>query len=146
MFWSGRDHGHRREISLPTLANPRRSQSPLFWQWLLNLCPRTSASLVSEAHNKRVMRRNLIKRSSTKQERIVHEVLKELHVPFRHRWIVEGREVDFLLFDTICLEINGHEQDTLKNEILSAKGYTPIHLHNDEVSKETVRHLILKFT
>lgn len=73
-------------------------------------------------------------------------MLKSLHIPFKHRWLVENREVDFLLFDTICLEINGHEQDTLKNEILSAKGYTPIHLHNDEVSIETVTNLIKQIT
>lgn len=88
------------------------------------------------------MRRNLLKSHSTKQERIVHEVLKELHIPFKHRWTIEGREVDFLLFDKICLEINGHEQDTAKNQILADQGYTPLHLHNDEVTKETVTTLI----
>lgn len=71
----------------------------------------------------------------------MHEVLKELRVPFKHRWIIEGREVDFLI-GNVCLEINGHEQDEVKNQILAEKGYVPVHLHNDEVSKETVRNLI----
>jgi len=91
------------------------------------------------------MRYNIIKKSSTKSERIVYEVLKEMKVPFKHRWIVEGREIDFLLFDNICLEINGHDQDTVKNEILAKKGYIPLHLHNSEVTKQKVINLIKTF-
>lgn len=88
------------------------------------------------------MRRNLLPKHSTKQERIFHEVLKELHLPFRHRWIIQGLEVDFLLFGNVCIEIDGHEQDEKKNEILAQAGYTPIHLHNSEVTKENIKSLI----
>lgn len=91
------------------------------------------------------MRHNITKKSSTKSERIVYEVLKELHIPFKHRWIVGGREVDFLIFDNICLEINGHEQDTRKNEILAQKGFVPIHLQNKEVTRESVIKLIQNY-
>ena len=41
------------------------------------------------------MRYNL--KNSTRAERIVHEILKELKLPFRHRWLVNGREVDFIV-------------------------------------------------
>ncbi len=88
------------------------------------------------------MRYNLSKKSSTYPERIVYEVLKELHIPFKHRWLINGREIDFLIFDNICLEIDGHNQDTIKNEILAGMGYVPIHLHNKEVNRESIINLI----
>lgn len=86
--------------------------------------------------------RRITKRHSTKSERIVYEVLKELDIPFKHRWIIEGKEVDFLLFDNICLEIDGHEQDGERNHFLASKGFVPIHLSNKEITKETVFNLI----
>lgn len=95
-----------------------------------------------QVNHQRVMRYLITKKSSTKYERIVYEVLKELHVPFKHRWIIEGREVDFLVNNKFCLEINGHEQDEEKNKILANLGYIPIHLHNNEVNKQTVINLI----
>ena len=88
------------------------------------------------------MRYKITKKNSTKQERIVYEVLKQLHIPFKHRWLILGKEVDFLIFDNICLEINGHEQDTNKNELLARNGYVPLHLHNKEVTRESVINLI----
>lgn len=87
------------------------------------------------------MRRNIYIKHSTKAERIVYEVLKELHIPFRHRWLVAGREVDFLFAD-VALELNGHEQDPAKNQLIAANGHRPIHVHNAEVSKESVTKLI----
>lgn len=90
------------------------------------------------------MRYSIIKKSSTKYERIVYEVLKELKIPFKHRWKIIRYEIDFLIFDKICLEINGHEQDTVKNEILAKLGYIPLHLQNNEVTRESVINLIKK--
>jgi len=87
------------------------------------------------------MRHNISKRHSTKGERIVYEVLKDLHIPFRHRWLVNGREVDFIFWD-VALEINGHEQDAHRNQLLAEAGYRPIHVSNSEISKEYINKLI----
>lgn len=89
------------------------------------------------------MRYNIDKKHSTKTERIVYEVLKEMKIPFKHRWIIGGREVDFVI-DKICIEIDGHEQDGEKNHILANLGYTPIHLHNSEVTRENIIKLLNK--
>lgn len=78
------------------------------------------------------MRYNINKNNSTKSERIVYEILKENHIDFKHRWIINGREVDFLI-GNIALDIDGHEQDTHKNQMLLEEGYIPVHLTNKEV-------------
>lgn len=91
------------------------------------------------------MRYNITNKSSTKPERIVYEVLKEFHIPFKHRWLIGGREVDFLIFDKVCLEIDGHDQDTIKNELLASLGYIPIHFHNNEVTRESIINLIKNY-
>lgn len=85
--------------------------------------------------------RRLLKGKSTKAERIFYEILKELDVPFKHRWIVEGREIDFIINDTIAVEIDGHKQDPDKNNQLVQLGYSPIHLENVELleDKEKVK-------
>lgn len=67
---------------------------------------------------------------STKSERRVHEVLKELHIPFKHRWKIEDIEVDFLIGNTV-IEIDGHKQDPDRNHKLLRLGITPIHLTNE---------------
>jgi len=87
------------------------------------------------------MRYNISKKHSTHGERIVYEVLKELRIPFKHRWLVNGREIDFIFAD-IALEINGHEQDPARNQEIALAGYTPIHISNREVSKESITNLI----
>lgn len=87
------------------------------------------------------MRHQVLSKHSTKAERIVYEVLKQLHVPFKHRWIIHGREVDFLL-GNVVLEIDGHEQDGEKNHVLSELGFLPIHIHNSECTKEYITSLI----
>lgn len=69
---------------------------------------------------------------STKAERVFHEILKELRLPFRHHWLVNGREVDFIV-GKLAIDIDGHEQDEQKNKMLADSGYTPIHLDNREV-------------
>lgn len=90
------------------------------------------------------MRRNILNIHSTKSERIFHECLKELKIPFRHRWLIHGREVDFLLWDRVVIEIDGHPQDGLKNHFLADLGYLPIHLNNNECTKENIHSLINK--
>lgn len=89
------------------------------------------------------MRYNLTKQNSTRTERIVYEALKEMKVPFKHRWIISGREIDFII-GKYALEINGHKQDTDKNELLVPLGYIPIHVHNSEVNVEYIKNLINK--
>ena len=89
------------------------------------------------------MRYTITKKDSTYHERVVYEVLKEMKIPFKHRWIIQGREVDFVIGNYI-LEINGHEQDSEKNHLLATLGYTPIHLHNSEVTKENIIKLLNK--
>jgi very-short-patch-repair endonuclease len=93
------------------------------------------------------MRCTLTKKNSTKAERVFYEVLKELKIPFKHRVLIGGREIDFLLPNKICVEIDGHTQDWKKNEMLIKLGYTPIHLTNKELInndnlKEYVNKLI----
>lgn len=88
--------------------------------------------------------RRLLKKNSTKQERLVYEVLKELKIPFKHRWLIKGRECDFLI-ENICLEIDGHEQDIGKNNMLIELGYTPIHLHNSEIIKSKIIKLLKNY-
>ena len=78
------------------------------------------------------MRYNISKIRSTKAERRFMEILKELHIPFKHRWIIGGKEVDFLIGKHI-IEIDGHKQDSSKNIDLVKQGYIPIHFNNNEI-------------
>lgn len=75
---------------------------------------------------------------------MVYEVLKEIRLPFRHRWLLDKYEVDFLI-GNIVLEVNGHEQDVQRNNKLVELGYIPLHLHNDEVfaNKENLKEKII---
>ena len=88
------------------------------------------------------MRYTIEKKHSTKGERRVYEVLKELKIPFKHRWMIGKREVDFLI-GRYTLDIDGHKQDGSRNQKLVEAGYIPIHLTNEEV-KDTkkLRELI----
>ena len=79
------------------------------------------------------MRCTLTKKNSTKAERVFAEVLKELKIPFKHRVIIGGREVDFLLPNRVCIEIDGHAQDYKKNEMLIKEGYVPVHMTNEQI-------------
>lgn len=87
--------------------------------------------------------RRIFKKHSTKPERVVYEILKELHIPFKHRWLINGKEVDFVI-NKICIEIDGHQQNTDKNVMLANLGYIPIHLHNSEVNRNNIINLIKK--
>lgn len=65
----------------------------------------------------------------------MYEFLKELHIPFKHRWILNGREIDFVV-GKYAIEIDGHKQDSEKNILLSKLGYIPIHFNNQEITKD----------
>jgi very-short-patch-repair endonuclease len=68
----------------------------------------------------------LTKGHSTKGERRFAELLKSLHIPFRTKVIIKGREVDFLI-GKYAIEIDSHAQDVSKNKMLAESGYNPIH-------------------
>ena len=87
------------------------------------------------------MRLNLHRKHTTKSERIVYEVLKALHIPFRHRWYINGREVDFLT-GNLVIEVDGHEQDSEKNNLLITLGYTPVHVHNSEATRDNITKIL----
>ena len=59
-------------------------------------------------------------------------LLQENRIPFRFRVIVLGKEVDFLIGKTI-IEVNGHEQDSERNNLFVKNGYIPVHFSNEEV-------------
>ena len=70
--------------------------------------------------------------SSTRAERRFHELLKNLRIPFTSKVKIGGREVDFVI-GMYAIDIDGHEQDTNKNKMLIAHGYSPIHFNNNEI-------------
>lgn len=85
----------------------------------------------------------LQKGKSTKAERIFAELCKELHVPFRSKVRISGREVDFLI-GNYAIEINGHEQLISKNSLVLELGYIPVNISNDEViqHRDELKHKI----
>lgn len=90
------------------------------------------------------MRKVLLTKHTTKAERRVYEVLKRFRLSFRHRWIIHGREVDFIV-GKLAIEIDGHEQDETKNDLLLSLGYTPVHLHNGECDEDTINQLLITY-
>ena len=80
----------------------------------------------------------LKKSKSTKTERIFSEILKELHIPFRTKVKVNGREIDFL-FGGYAVEIDGHPQDGNKNHLILQAGYIPLHFNNSEIFRERLK-------
>lgn len=85
--------------------------------------------------------RRITKKHSTKAERRFYEVLKELHIPFKHRWIVDGKEVDFII-GKYAIEIDGHTQNGIKNHFLAERGYIPLHFQNNEITRENIINLL----
>jgi DNA polymerase II small subunit/DNA polymerase delta subunit B len=86
----------------------------------------------------RVMRRQLLKLKqgrSTKAERRFAEILKKNHIPFRAKVIVNNREIDFLI-GKYAIDIDGHKQDSSKNESLFNTGLVPIHISNKELQND----------
>ena len=80
----------------------------------------------------RAQHSKLKKPHSTKAERVFAELLKELHIPFRTKIRIGGREVDFLI-GRYAIEIDGHPQSAGKNHTIFKDGYTPIHFNNQEI-------------
>ena len=75
---------------------------------------------------------NITKKHFTKSERRFARMLQENHIPFKTKIKINNREIDFLV-GRYAVDIDGHAQDGLKNEMLVREGYIPIHIHNKEV-------------
>ncbi len=90
------------------------------------------------------MRVNILKKNSTTFERRVYEVLKELKVPFKHRWLVGGLELDFVIGKYV-LDIDGHKQNPERNHKIMDLGLTPLHLSNEATNDPTyLKQIITK--
>lgn len=74
----------------------------------------------------------LVKKQSTKSERVFAELLKSARIRFQAKVMIAGKERDFVIGNKV-IEINGHAQDEEKNNELVRLGYTPIHFSNDEI-------------
>ena len=79
----------------------------------------------------------LTKNQSTKAERRFCELCKKLHIPFRTKVVIGGREIDFVI-GRYAIEIDGHEQDSSKNIMLVNEGYIPVHLNNWHINDSLV--------
>lgn len=103
-----------------------------------------ASSLCRGADNKKNMQRTIINRKCfTKSERRFAELLKAAHIHFRTKIMVCGREIDFIV-GKYAIEIDGHLQDGLKNEMLAKEGYIPIHISNMEVKDFNIEKLMNK--
>jgi len=81
------------------------------------------------------MRNQLLKiqrGNSTKSERIFLEILKELHIKYRCKVLIGGREIDFLC-GKYAIEINGHPQKIDKNSSLLESNHIPININNEDL-------------
>lgn len=88
------------------------------------------------------MRTQILKKNSTKSERIFYEILKKNRVPFKFHSKIDDREVDFIIGKHI-IEIDGHPQSSARNHWLIEKGYFPIHLKNEELKdREKINNLV----
>lgn len=65
------------------------------------------------------------------------ELLKKHHIPFKAKAMIGGREVDFIV-GHYAIDIDGHEQDASKNEMLVNRGWIPIHYYNSEIKEEII--------
>jgi len=89
------------------------------------------------------MRKQLLKlkkNNSTKAERRFAEILKKNHIRFRTKVIVKGREVDFII-KKYAIDIDGHDQDGIKNVLLVNAGYIPLHFSNKEITSKLTNKL-----
>ena len=68
------------------------------------------------------------------------ELCKKLHVPFKTKVMIHGREIDFLIGRN-AIEIDAHLQDPLKNSMLFQEGYVPFHFNNWEVNDTLIDFL-----
>ena len=72
------------------------------------------------------------KRNFTKAERKFARFLQENKISFKTKVKIDNREIDFLI-GKYAIEIDCHEQDGLKNEMLVREGFIPIHFSNREI-------------
>jgi len=72
------------------------------------------------------------KKYFTKSERRFIRILQEKHIPFKSKVKINDREIDFII-GKYAIDIDGHEQDSDKNEMLASEGYIPIHYDNREI-------------
>lgn len=63
------------------------------------------------------------------------ELCKQLHIPFKAKVKISGREIDFLI-GQYAIEIDGHAQSVEKNNLIHRAGYIPIHIDNKEVGSQ----------
>ena len=80
----------------------------------------------------RKQQEKLKKSNSTKAERRFMEILKKNHISFKAKVRIKNREVDFII-GRYTVDIDGHQQDGKKNEMLAAEGFIPIHFSNLEI-------------
>lgn len=78
------------------------------------------------------MRINPNKKNFTKAERILIRAFQEARIKFKTKQIIANKEVDFIICN-LAIEVDGHEQSSLKNKELIDYGYIPIHFSNNEV-------------
>ncbi len=63
------------------------------------------------------------------------EILKRNKIPFKAKWKINGREVDFLI-GKVIIEIDGdvHEMIDIEREnMLIQEGYIPLHISANQV-------------
>jgi very-short-patch-repair endonuclease len=78
------------------------------------------------------MRNTILKKNSTRPERILAEELKNHHIPFRHRVLIKGKECDFLI-GNLVIEVGNHKGNPYKNAELLNAGYSLYTFSNQEV-------------
>lgn len=87
----------------------------------------------------------LKKINSTKAERKIAEILKRNHIPFKTKWKVNNKEVDFII-GKVIFEIDGsvHKHiDPEREKMLFDAGYIPIHISIEEVYDDKIGEKIL---
>jgi len=89
------------------------------------------------------MRVLINKRNFTKAERRFVRILQENHIPFKAKVKIRGREIDFLI-GKYAIDVDGHEQDSDKNQILLGAGYIPLHLENKETKSRNKLNQLTK--
>lgn len=78
----------------------------------------------------------ILKKHSTKPERVIADMLIKKKVSFKFRELINGREIDFLI-GRVIVEVDGiHHQpskDRKKDIFLSNLGYIPLHFSAKEI-------------
>jgi len=72
----------------------------------------------------------------------MYELLKRMHIPFEYKQKIGGREIDFII-GKYAVEIDGHDQDPIKNQMIFNEGYTPIHFKNKDNIKLWLEQMCL---